>query len=92
MFDKSSGVMGMYEGIPFEVLDLQKENQVLVVKIDCNKYDIETARDIYDSIRDTIPENITMIALPSDIKLECWSVEDLNGHIKYCKSIRRKIK
>ena len=92
MSNNSSGVMGIYEGIPFEVLDLPKENQILVVKIDFDKYDIETARNIYDSIRSTISEDITMLAIPSDIKLECWSVEDLNGHIKYCKSIRGKIK
>ena len=92
MFDDVSGIIGTYEGIPIEIFDLPKENQILIVKVDIDKYGIDTAFDIFNGIRETIPEHIIMLGIPSGIELECWDAEDINNHIKYFEDAREKLR
>ena len=92
MYNETSGITGIYEGIPIEIFDLPKENQILIVKVDINECGIETACDIFNSIREIIPENITMLGIPTGIELECWDIEDINNHIKYFEDAKEKLR
>ena len=54
-----------------------KSDEILVVKIDTNRFDISEACDIYMDIRNALPEGITVIGLPTGIELEVSTVQKM---------------
>jgi hypothetical protein len=68
MFDGVSGIVGTYEGIPIEIFDLPKENQVWVIKINVDKYGFDGANDIFMSIKNQYPD-VPMFGVTSDVDI-----------------------
>ena len=54
-----------------------KPDEILVVKIDTNRFDIKTAYDIYIDIRNALPEEITVIGIPTGIELEISTIQEM---------------
>lgn len=54
-----------------------KPDEILVVKIDTNRFDLNEACDIYMDIRNALPEGITAIGLPTGIELEVSTVQEM---------------
>lgn len=54
-----------------------KPDEILVVKIDTNRFDISEACDIYIDIRNALPEGITVIGIPTGIELEVSMVQEM---------------
>ena len=62
-------------------------NEVLVVKIDTNQWDISSAQNIFNDIKKEIPKDIPMIGIPIGIELEPTYIEDL---IKFLKELKNE--
>lgn len=65
-----------------------KENEILVVKIDTDKYDISKAREIFSEIKNTLPENVRthMIGIPVGIELDTSTIDEM---IKILESMKK---
>ena len=63
------------DGMDVEKITIQP-TEVIVVKIDTDRYDMVTASDLFHEIKNLLPSNIPMIAIPTGVELE-------NRDIKY---------
>ena len=78
---------------PYADLDhIDFSNHLFVAKIDIEKYDLDTANDIYESIQRCLPEGSQLIGLPKDIELRAWSDEELDSLIAHLQALKEKIK
>ena len=64
---------------PAATLETLKVNpdEILVVKIDTDYYDLNKASEIYQKIVNSLPEGINCIGIPKGIELESTTIEDL---------------
>ncbi len=87
MFDETKGVLGNWKGIEFNIVDIPKpnDNQVLVVKFDCNIYELETCSEIYSSIIKSLSEDSKIIGLATGIDLTCEDIDEVINHLKELK-------
>ena len=53
-----------------------KPDEILIVKIDTNRFNISEAYNIYMNIRNNLPEGITVICIPIGIELEALTVQE----------------
>lgn len=53
-----------------------KPDEILIVKIDTNRFNISEAYNIYMNIRNALPEGITVISLPIGVELEVSTVQE----------------
>lgn len=60
----------------FETLKVNPD-EILVVKIDTDYYDLNKAREIYQEITNSLPEGINCIGIPKGIELDPTTIEDL---------------
>ena len=67
-------------------------NHLFVAKIDIEKYDLNTANYIYESIQRCLPEGSVLIGLPKDVELQPWNLEELDATIAHLESLKEKIK
>lgn len=65
-----------------------KENEILVVKIDANKYDLDKAQEIFLEITDTLPESVRtrVIGILVGIELETCTIDEM---IKILESMKK---
>ena len=72
-----TGKMGIIP--PAATLETLKVNpdEILVVKIDTDYYDLNQAGEIYKEIANSLPEGINCIGIPKGIELEPTTIEDL---------------
>lgn len=65
-----------------------KENEILVVKIDANKYDADKAQEIFLKITDTLPESVRthVIGIPTGIEFEISTIDEM---IKILESMKK---
>lgn len=65
-----------------------KENEILVVKIDTNKYDISKAQDIFFDIKIALPKSVRthIIGIPTGIELETSTIDEM---IKILESMKK---
>jgi predicted nuclease with TOPRIM domain len=57
------------DGMDVEKITIQP-TEAIVVKIDTDRYDLDTACDLFHEIKNLLPSNIPMIAIPTGIELE----------------------
>ena len=60
----------------FETLKV-KPDEILVVKINTEYYDLHKAGEIYQEIVNSLPEGINCVGIPEGIELEPTLVKDL---------------
>ena len=65
-FEEIPGIVKVFDGIEISGLDLPKENQVWVVKIDTDRYNFATANDIFNGIKDQFPD-VPMFGIPTGV-------------------------
>ena len=53
-----------------------KPDEILIVKIDTNRFNTSEAYNIYMNIRNNLPEGITVICIPIGIELEVLTVQE----------------
>jgi hypothetical protein len=82
----------LHEGISIEKLDLPKENQILVIKIDIEKYDIEVAAEIFENIKSMYPEDTKILGLPKDVVLNNLDVEEIDAVIEQLEIMKEQLK
>ena len=52
-----------------------KPDEILIVKIDTNRFNISEVHNIYMNIRNNLPEGITAICIPIGVELEVLTVQ-----------------
>ena len=67
-------------------LPVDKNSDIVVVKIDTNRYDIEDANALYKSIVDRLP-GYDIVGIPTGIDLE---IQNLDYLIEYLTNIKEK--
>lgn len=78
---------------PYADLDyIDFSSHLFVAKIDIEKYDLNTANHIYESIQRCLPEGSVLIGLPKDVELQSWNLEELDATIAHLESLKEKIK
>lgn len=72
------GIISSFEPAAiFEPIKMELEdNEVILIKIDINKYDIEEANSIYKNIANQFPHN-KCIGIPSGVELSIESIDNL---------------
>ena len=53
-----------------------KPDEILIVKIDTNRFNISEAYNIHMNIRNALPEGITVISLPIGVELEVSTIQE----------------
>ena len=79
--------IGKVEEMPISLLSVNP-SEIIVVHIDLNKYDIETAGAVYDMIKSRVSETVNFIGLPSGVDL---TVEDIDSVISYLLEIKNDL-
>lgn len=52
-------------------------DEILVIKVDTNRFDFSEAYSIYTSIKNELPEGVTAIGIPTGIELEASTVQEM---------------
>ena len=52
-----------------------KPDEILIIKIDTNRFNVSEACNIYMNIRNNLPEEITAICIPIGVELEALTVQ-----------------
>ena len=65
-FEVMPGMVKVFDGIEISGLDLPKENQIWVIKIDTDRYDFATANDIFNGIKNQFPD-VSMFGIPTGV-------------------------
>lgn len=73
--EASNGIKANYEGIPIQVFT-PTANEVIVIRYDQDKHDLDTVRMMYQHIHSCLPNN-TVTVLPSTMSLERMSRAEL---------------
>ena len=63
-------------------------NEIIVIKIDTNKYTLDEAEEIYQQIINDIPEEYqnNIIGIPSGIEMETADIDYLIQRLEYVKN------
>lgn len=75
----------------FDVEEIKKlelknvDTDIVVLTFDLNKYDIDTANDIYEMVKNQLPEEATLIGIPEGCQL---AVQDIDYLINYLGGLR----
>ena len=85
-FEEIPGIVKVFDGIEISGLDLPKENQVWVIKIDSDRYGFSTASDIYNGLKEQFPD-VPMFGVASGVDI--CSV-DIDFLIKELENMRNK--
>lgn len=62
-----------------------KPDELVVVKFETNRYDIEDCREIYQQIIEELPAGVHAIGIPVGIELERTTIEDMIKRLEECK-------
>jgi hypothetical protein len=62
-----------------------KPDELVVVKFDTDRYDIEKCREIYQQIVAELPAGAHAIGIPVGIELERTTIEDMIKRLEECK-------
>ena len=62
-----------------------KPDELVVVKFDTDKYDIEDCQEIYQQIIKELPTGVHTIGIPVGIELERTTIEDMIKRLEECK-------
>jgi hypothetical protein len=56
-----------------------KENEILVVKINANTYDLNKAQEIFSEITNTLPESVrtNVVGIPVGVELETSTIDEM---------------
>ena len=63
-----------------------KQNEILVVKIDIEKFDISEAQSIFKSIHKELPEGTLTIGIPVGVDLEVSTIDDMIYQLREMKN------
>ena len=87
-----NGIVGTWGGIPVEVINIPNSNQILVVRIDIEKYDWDVAMEIFETIQNAFPPDTKMIGLPVDVVLKQLDAEELDAVIEQLEIMKEQLK
>ena len=62
--------------------------EVIVVKIDTDRYDLESASELYTKITSRVPDHIPVIGIPVGVELD---VESINYLIKQLEEMKNDL-
>lgn len=62
-----------------------KPDELVVVKFDTNKYDIEDCRQIYSEIIEALPAGVHVMGIPVGVELERTTIEQMIKQLEECK-------
>jgi hypothetical protein len=62
-----------------------KPDELVVVKFDTDRYDLEDCRAIYQQIIEELPAGVHAIGIPVGIELERTTIEDMIKRLEECK-------
>ena len=62
-----------------------KPDELVVVKFDTDRYDLEDCRTIYQQIIEELPAGVHAIGIPVGIELERTTIEDMIKRLEECK-------
>lgn len=74
-----------------EHFEYPKANEIFVIKIDIDKYNLEDANLIYKRIINQLPTDCLIIGLPKGIDLEIWDEDMINVTIKELKAVKENL-
>lgn len=75
----------------FDIEEIKKiefknvDTDIVVLTVDLNEYDVDTAHDIYEMVKNQLPEEATLVGLPNGCQLE---VQDIDYLINYLGGLR----
>ena len=87
-----NGIIGTWDGIPIETIDIPNSNQILIVRIDIEKYGFDTAVQMFETIQNTFPPDTKMLGLPTDIVLKRLDAEELDAVIEQLETMKEQLK
>ena len=87
-----NGIVGTWDGIPVEAINIPNSNQILVVRIDIEKYDLDVAMEIFETIQNAFPPDTKMIGLPVDVVLKQLDAEELDAVIEQLEIMKEQLK
>ena len=79
--DSQSNLVTRYDEFEMRTLDLPKENQVWVVKINMDKYGIDVASEIFESIKKQYPD-VPMVGIASNIDICTMDIDFLTSELE----------
>ena len=62
-----------------------KPDELMVVKFNVDRYDLEDCRKIYQQIIEKLPAGVHAIGIPVGIELERTTIEDMIKRLEECK-------
>lgn len=62
-----------------------KPDELVVVKFNVDRYDLEDCRKIYQQIIEELPAGVHAIGIPVGIELERTTIEDMIKRLEECK-------
>ena len=74
-----------YQGVELNKIQVNP-NEVLVVKIDIDKFDCDEANQIFKNIRKNFPINTNMIGIPVGIDLEMKTIDNIIHQLEEMKN------
>lgn len=79
--------IGKVDGMPISLLSV-KSNEIIVVQIDTDKWDLETCQQIYDNILSRVSPEVNFIGIPTGIEL---TVEQIDNYINYLLELKNDL-
>lgn len=74
-----------------EHFEYPKANEIFVVKIDTDKYNLEDANIIYEKIINQLPAGCLVMGLPKGVELEIWDKYMIDAMIKELEMAKEKL-
>lgn len=85
----NNGIIGDFKSIDFnlETLNLSdKNNEIIIIKINTEKYSLEEANVLYTHICEKLPAGTAVIGLPIGIEMEIQLIDDLIHQLEEIKN------
>lgn len=79
--------IGKVDGMPISLLSV-KSNEIIVVQVDTDKWNVETSKQIYDKILSKVSPEVNFICIPTGIEL---AVEQIDNYINYLLELRNDL-
>ena len=56
--------------------------EVLIMKIDIDKYDLNTANKLFDEVKKSLPKKVKLIGVPMGVDFEVNEIDNIIKHLE----------